>query len=524
MRTAFVLAAVTLASAATSQTQIPLPAFGNTYIAAGTRGFWFNAPIGFTIVGLRVPNEASQAFQCVEVIDLGASAPPAYPGTIVGTQLFYNNSTATGNIIPCAIPIAPGANIGILGICTQSVGNPNSYNSYTSVQGPFATTVLGSPVTLTRFGTQSGISSNGGNQPVWQEAAFQISRVEVYVSAGSGNFALAQPYGAGCNDGFASFYETFAASTFDLSNMSRQMLTTGTGYIVLPGSNNWFTPVSANLGLTDDSVSGALNLGFTLNYPGGSTTAVYVSSNGYVWAQANTNNGCCGGDPVGLLTLGPRWCALWNDLNPSAGGTVQFDQDVPNGAAYVTFTGVPEYPSSNSNTFQFAFFASGTVELRWQTCAVTSHQVVTGWSPGANNRNPGSIDISATPVITTGPDQYPLALGSSGRPQLGTTISLNSTNVPAGSGLVILAMGLTEYTAGLSLAGIGMPTCFQYTSLGTSLIAVPSGGSASQPINVPSNAGLAGLVVLTQSAALAPGANTLGLLSSNGVRLTLNPN
>src|SRR5947207_188925 len=85
-------------------------------------------------------------------------------------------------------------------------------------------------IPLTRFGTQSGISSNGGNQPVWQEAAFNISRVEVYVSAGSGNFALAQPYGTGCNDAFASFYETFAASTFDLSNTSRQMLTTGNGY------------------------------------------------------------------------------------------------------------------------------------------------------------------------------------------------------------------------------------------------------------------------------------------------------
>ena len=53
-----------------------------------------------------------------------------------------------------------------------------------------------------------------------------------------------------------------------------------------------------------------------------------------------------------------RWCALWNDLNPGSGGTVQFDQDVPNGAAYVTFTGVPEYASANSNTFQFAFFAA----------------------------------------------------------------------------------------------------------------------------------------------------------------------
>jgi len=522
MRIVVLLAGLALAS--TAAAQLPLPAFGSTFISSLTRGYWFQAPVGFTIQGLRVPNEANQAFQVVEVIDLGA-APPAYPGTIVGTQLFYDNSTAAGNIIPCAIPVAPGTFLGILGACTSTVGNTTSYNSYATPAGPFASSVLGNPVTLTRFGTQSGIASNGGNQPCWQEAGGQIARVELFAGTGSGNFALAQPYGTGCYDAFASFYETFPAATFDLSNTSLTLYPTGNGYIAIPGPNAWFPPVGVNLFLGDNMVSPPQPLGFTLNYPGGSTSSVCVSSNGYVWAQSNSNNGCCGGHPTGLLTQGARWCALWNDLDPGAGGTVFFDQDLANGAAYVTFVAVREAASpGNLNTFQVAFFANGVVELRFQSCTLAVLQTLTGWSPGVNQRDPGSVDISATPVLLTAPDQFALALAASGRPVIGTTIHLNSTNLPAGSWLGAVICGFTEHTTGLPLYGIGMPGCFQYLSLDASLSFTPAGGTGTHAFPIPNQAPLSGVIMLAQSAAFAPGANPLGVIASNGVRLTIDIN
>lgn len=520
MRTAFLLASLALAASATAQ--IPLPSYGNTFTANLTRGYWFQAPVGFTIQGLSVPNEAAQPFQVVEVINLGA-APPAYPGTVVGTQLFYDNSTAGGSIIPCNIPVAPGDYIGILGACNDSLGSTNSYNSYASSAGPFTSNILGNAVTLTRFGTQFGIGA-GGNQPCWEEAGGQLSRVEMYVGTGGGNFALAQPYGTGCYNKTASFYETFAANTFDLSNTSLMLTPTGNGYITLPGSNSWWTPVGTNLGLTDDSVSAALPLGFTLNYPGGSTTDVYVSSNGFVWAQANTNSACCTGDPITLLNSGARWCGLWNDLNPGAAGTVIFDTDPANGAAYVTFTGVTEYAQTNSNNFQFAFFSTGTVELRWQSCAIVGHQALVGWSPGVAQINPGSIDISATPVIFTEPDQIPLVLGASARPVIGTSINLNTSNIPANSGLGATIFGFAEITAGLNLVGLGMPDCFQYLSLDASQIFIPAGGTGTQAFNIPNDAGLSGVIMLAQSAAFSPGANALGVVTSNGMRLLIDLN
>lgn len=520
---ASLFAGLTLATVASAQ--MPLPNFGNTYTSTQTRGFWFQAPVGFTITGLRVPNEALQAFQVVEVIDLGASPPPAFPGTVNGTQLFYSNNTAAGSTISCVIPVPPGSYIGILGACTATVGDTTSYNSYATPAGAFTSDILGNPVTITRFGTQSGIASNGGNQPCWQEAAGQLSRVEVFVAPSGGNYALAQTYGTGCTDRVsASFYETFPASTFDLANSNIMLMPTSDGYVAMPGAPGWWTPVGANLGLTDDSVSAALPLGFTLNYPGGSTTNVYASSNGFVWAQANTANGCCTGDPAQLVAGAARWSLLWNDLNPGVGGTVVFDTDPANGAAYITWSAVPEYANAaNLNTFQIAFFSTGMIEYRWQSCTITGHQALVGWTPGAT-RNPGSIDLSTALPIITQPDLTALAHSSSARPVLGTTISLNTTNVPASAALGATLLGLAEINPGLDLTPLGMPGCFQYVGADATQIWFPAGGAGSLTWALPTSAAFAGVEVKTQSAALVPGINATGAITSNGLRLTLDLN
>jgi hypothetical protein len=346
-----------------------------------------------------------------------------------------------------------------------------------------------------------------------------MGRIFMYVAAPAG-YATATPYGAGCYNRHASFYETFQPGTFDLSNSSIRLTAAGGSYVVIPGSTNWFTPVAANLGLTDDSVSGALALPFTLNYPGGSTTNLYASSNGFIWAQANTNNGCCTGDPVTLLTLGARWCPLWNDLNPSAGGTVTFDVDAPNGVAYVTWSSVPEYGTTNLENFQVAFYSSGDVEYRYQSCSILSHVLLTGFSPGANNSDPGIVDISASlPIITYPVDVAPLALAAAPRPVTGNTVVLTTSNVPANSAIGATILSFTQYNPGLDLSGLGMPGCRQFVALDSSQLFLPSGGTGSTSFTVPNNPVYAGMHVYAQSAAFSPGANVLGVLSSNGLDL-----
>jgi hypothetical protein len=197
MRHALFISVLGLAGVATAQ--IPLPPFVTTYTAAATRGYWWQMPPSGppgVIVGASVPNEAAQAFQVVEIIDLGLSPPPAFPATIVGTQLFYSNNTPAASMIPCAVPLTPGNYYGVLGACTSSVGNATSYNSY-GANGPFTSSILGNPVTLTRFGTQFGIGATGGNNPVWQEAPYNVCRVELTIAPLSGTLATNTTLGVG---------------------------------------------------------------------------------------------------------------------------------------------------------------------------------------------------------------------------------------------------------------------------------------------------------------------------------------
>ena len=378
---------------------------------------------------------------------------------------------------------------------------------------------IGGGALCTRIYDTTGITSPAGT------VGTDYGPVVEFSFAPAAGYAYSSAYGSGCIDrAGATFYELFGTNSFDLGNTTLQLVPTGTGYAVLPAPSAWFTPVGATLALTDDSVSPAQPLGFTLNYPGGSTSNVYVSSNGYVWAQSSTNNGCCNGDPAALLTQGARWCALWNDLNPAAGGTVRFDTDPANGAAYVTFDQVREYGTTNPNTFQIAFFSNGTVEYRFQSCTIANHQVLTGWSPGSNNRDPGSIDISGTAVIITQPDLVAITHSASSRPVIGTAFTLETEDVPASGIIGATLFGLTEINPGLDLTSIGMPGCYQYVSIDASAIWVPNSGVGSTLFSIPNVPGLAGVEIKTQGAALVPGINTLGAITSNGLKLNIDVN
>jgi hypothetical protein len=506
---------------------MPLPTFGSTFTATLTRGFWFQAPVGFTIVGLRVPNEAGQAFQVVEVIDLGGAPPPAYPGTVTGTQLFYDNATPAGTTINTAITIAPNAYIGILGACTSTVGSNNSYNSYASSAGAFTSDINGTPVTLTRFGTQFGIGA-GGNQPCWQEAAGQLSRVEVFVAPATG-FASAIPYGTGCiNVPDVSFYENFtAASGFDLANSSMTLLHTGTGYLAIPGTTTYVAPSGSAqiLALTDDSETQVTLTGSMPVGSSGSTSSLTVCSNGFV--SAATGNGTAfTPDPAAFLN-GPQawWSIYWHDMNPGASGSgsVKFEQ--VGTMAYVTWDGVYDFAGPNPNTFQAQFDVStGTVHYVYGTVSGLGNGVLTGFSSGGASADPGSMDISAALPATFNAATFarvPLAHTTSARPVVGTTFNLLTTNVPLSTAFGVQILGLTEFTTGVDLTALGMPTCNLYTSLDATPVWLPSAGTGSTPFTIPNNPVFAGFVLLSQSAAFVPGINAFGAITSNGMRLTV---
>jgi hypothetical protein len=164
-----------------AQTMMPLPAQNTTY-SGYVRGFWFIAPMDFTITGLRVPASAGPGDQSIQVMKIGSGGVAVYPtmGTNF-TTLYYTNSGANNVIQSVNIAVSTGDTIGILG----QAGTSTSY----SVTTPFSSSIGGMSVDLHRFLYQGPI--NASQAPEYSsEASSTIGRIEVY-------YIIAPPDNAG---------------------------------------------------------------------------------------------------------------------------------------------------------------------------------------------------------------------------------------------------------------------------------------------------------------------------------------
>ena len=508
--------------------QVPIPAFVSTYTGAQTRGFWFQAPATGLVITIAVPNEALQPFQAVEFIDLGTTPPPAYPATVNGTQLYYSNNTPGGSTISVAIPIIAGNYYGVLGACTGSVGSANSYNSYDST-GTFASSVLGIPTTLTRFGTQFGIGA-GGNNPCWSEAAGTLCRVDIgIVPATGGVIATNTTTGAGCiNIPDVSSYENFAsAAAFDLSNTSMSWLRAGNGYLALPGISTYVPPSATAqvLALTDDSettvtLSQAMPVGSS-----SSTSTLTVCSNGFI--SAGTGNGTAYTPTPATFLNSPQawWSLAWHDFNPGLTGSGQVKFEQIGNTAYVTWDGVWDYggtSAANACTFQAQFdVTTGSVNVIYQTMSTLGNAFLTGFSDGGASADPGSMDISAALPATYSLATFrvlPLTLTGGSRPITGTNWNLNVTNVPATGAIGIDIFGLGD--PGINdLAFLGAPTCGIRASLDLLNAWIVTGSSHGYGLALPNHPSLYNVHLYTTSAVLQPGVNTFlgGVITANGI-------
>ena len=140
-----------------------------TSITGNTRGYWFTAPVSFTMTSLFVPTDASTGNQNVAVLKFnGNNAPPVFPSTTNAfSTLFVSQVNSGGVAIPVNINIAAGEVIGIL-------GDRDGVTSYGNA--PYNTVIAGFNVPLTRIGMQLPLSSNLPQQ-IWQESGSYFSRV-----------------------------------------------------------------------------------------------------------------------------------------------------------------------------------------------------------------------------------------------------------------------------------------------------------------------------------------------------------
>jgi hypothetical protein len=348
---------------------------------------------------------------------------------------------------------------------------------------------------------------------------------------GGGTLAAATSYGNGCYTSTASFAQTFLPNTFDLSGTATSTVGISfvpitNGYTLQSGPNLWFAPVAANLNLGDDALSAALNLPFTFNFPGGSTTQLRMCSNGFVWLNG-TSTITDFSPTAAELAAGPaRLAPAWMDLDPTAAGSCHFDIDPSNTAVYLTWNNVPHYTTGTpglGNTFQVVLRSNGSIDYRFRAVPNQIGACVVGYSRGVT-AVPPNLDLSTALPFQVTVDSAGLAWNAVNRPLLGTTQTINLANIPnPASSIGLVLLGLSRQTPAINLGVIGAPNCFLHLPNIDIRTLFPL-GSSTVPWNfaIPNTASLAGFVLTTQGALLVPpGTNAFGLLTANGVELTL---
>lgn len=317
-----------------------------------------------------------------------------------------------------------------------------------------------------------------------------------------------------------AFYETFSG-TPDLANSGLSMTLSGGVYQVSNGTAAYVAPTGAstNLNLGDDAGT-TINLPFALPILNGTTTSLWVCSNGFVTVG---NGGTSYTPTVSAMLGGPEgWYPLWKDLNPAASGSGSVFVDSSPAMVRVTWQNVYVFGSTNPNTFQLQFLPNGTVHYVWQGLTGGGNTLV-GWTR-AGAPDPGPRDISATRAAgwsVCGATVPHLSLALSDRPVLGTTVQFVTANIPAGTPFGAVLLNFGQQDPPQDLGSIGMNGCLGYVVSGgaATLLFFAPGTSNAMPYGIVNNPRFLGLSLTAQSFTFSPPLTPLGAISSNGLAL-----
>jgi hypothetical protein len=319
-------------------------------------------------------------------------------------------------------------------------------------------------------------------------------------------------YGAGCGGSPSTFYQSY---------INGDVWDNGSGFTLLPdnaAAPNFYTVVAgapavdatkigaAALSTADDAVV-THTLGWTFNYPGGNTTSVKPSTNGFVWLDAAMTASDFSptiAEWLGNTAATPftaRFAPYWHDLNgarnialnPLAGLHAITDTTggPGNNVTYVTWLNVGEFnavaqPGHTNWTFQMVMFeATGNVEFRYQAmpafvgssgATAGGHAAIVGFTRGrltaGNSVDPQSRDLSAEVPFNTSvegssgnlgivPVATPFVGGAQygGRLFAGQSLTWNAVNVPVGATLGAQFVDFGGFTPGLQIPGLTAPGC-----------------------------------------------------------------
>ncbi|MSR75244.1 MAG: hypothetical protein EXS14_07230 [Planctomycetes bacterium] len=146
-----------------------------------------------------------------------------------------------------------------------------------------------------------------------------------------------------------------------------------------------------NLALGNDQVMPTAFSFMSFPFYGSTYSSAHVSSNGritFTGGVALSVESC-----VNHLTDEPSIAVLWDDLDPSSGGTVGYSEDPTGAWARITWTNVPQFGVGDSNTASCTLYATGDIALEYGNVALGD--CLTGISPGLNASTAVPMDMSA---------------------------------------------------------------------------------------------------------------------------------
>ncbi|MFZ4572744.1 MAG: hypothetical protein ACOYN0_00010 [Phycisphaerales bacterium] len=128
----------------------------------------------------------------------------------------------------------------------------------------------------------------------------------------------------------------------------------------------------ASVPASDDSFA-PVPLGFEFGFFDVPQSGAFMSSNGFL--SFGVGSASLANSPIPSPTIPNNAIyALWDDLNPDAGGTLKYEtrgegQEL---RFIAQWTGVPQFGQNDANTFQIVIFQNGNIELRYQTVSAFS--------------------------------------------------------------------------------------------------------------------------------------------------------
>ena len=162
------------------------------------------------------------------------------------------------------------------------------------------------------------------------------------------------------------FTELFDSANNDLDNKSFTFIPDGSACFYrlcraaaakFPVNPDVHTPLSLG---DDDSLLLTLTGGKQVGLYGSAFGSVRIGSNGYITFDAEDTDATESlEDHFAVM----RISALFDDLNPSAGGDISWQQLTDR--VVVTFLNVPEAGAANSNSFQIEMFFEGTIRITY---------------------------------------------------------------------------------------------------------------------------------------------------------------